>query len=189
MEKEYYQNIDKKNNSKKIITGATKAVACVAATSLIVGSIGLRLASLECAANHSLDTICPMTKIKTALFGVEAGMEHQAQDIEKINHYYSDRREYTEDVSYYPAGSYVAPVGFQLGVDENGQMIAYREVPLEQGETVETVMPTYIENDTIYYTVVVEGEDGKLMERQIWVYDGENYTHEDVASVTKAKTK
>lgn len=88
------------NNSKKVLTGAKKATACVALTGLLVGSVGLRVASLGCAANNSIDEMCPLAKLETMLFGVEAGMQHQAQDIEKYSRVYNDRKVTTEDVTY-----------------------------------------------------------------------------------------
>ena len=195
MEKENFQS--KRN---KIITGAAKATACVALTGLIAGSLGLRLASLECGANHSVDSMCPMAKIEMALFGLEAGMEHQAHDIERYNYMTNDSKVYTTGVTYMPAGSYIVPEGYILEVDENGQAYGCKEVEVlsktyinelgqEQkayylpeggviGQNIDGSMygyqraeATQLDRDTIYYTLVKETEDGSVTQEKAFIYD------------------
>lgn len=197
MEKENLQN--KRN---KILTGAAKATACVALTGVLVGGMGLRLASIECNANHSIDTMCPMAKIETFLFGVEAGMEHQARDIERYGYVTDGGRVYTTDVNYIPAGSYVVPDGYTLKTDEDGHVYGYQELEVlsktyinefgeEQnayylpeggviGQNADGSMYGYkkveaiqVEDDVISYTSVRETEDGELTRKEYFVYDEE----------------
>lgn len=198
MEKENFQS--KRN---KIITGAARATACVALSGLLVGSLGLRLASLECGANHSISSMCPMAKIETALFGVEAGMEHQARDIERYGYVTDSGRVYTTDVNYIPAGSYVVPNGYTLKTDEDGHVYGYQELEvlsktyinefgeeqnayyLPEGGVVgqnldgsmygyKKVEATQLDKDTIYYTVVTETEDGLVTQDKAFIYDEDN---------------
>lgn len=203
MEKVNYQNKDI-SKRKKIMTGAAKVTACVALSGLIAGSLGLRLASLECAANHSVDTMCPIAKLDTLLFGEDAGMQHQAEDIARYNRIYEGHEEYTQGVTYMPAGSYVVPEGYELRTDEDGQVYGYKEVPVitttyinEFGEEqnayslpvggvigkdkdgnmygYQKVVPICLENGTIYYTVVNEYEDMIMMQDASWTYDDGEY--------------
>lgn len=198
MEKENFQS--KRN---KIITGAARATACVALSGLLVGSLGLRLASLECGANHSISSMCPMAKIETALFGVEAGMEHQARDIERYGYVTDSGRVYTTDVNYIPAGSYVVPDGYTLKTDEDGHVYGYQELEvlsktyinefgeeqnayyLPEGGVIgqnldgsmygyKKVEATQLDKDTIYYTVVTETEDGLVTQDKAFIYDEDN---------------
>lgn len=198
MEKENFQS--KRN---KIITGAARATACVALSGLLVGSLGLRLASLECGANHSISSMCPMAKIETALFGVEAGMEHQARDIERYGYVTDSGRVYTTDVNYIPAGSYVVPNGYTLKTDEDGHVYGYQELEvlsktyinefgeeqnayyLPEGGVIgqnldgsmygyKKVEATQLDKDTIYYTVVTETEDGLVTQDKAFIYDEDN---------------
>lgn len=198
MEKENFQS--KRN---KIITGAARATACVALSGLLVGSLGFRLASLECGANHSISSMCPMAKIETALFGVEAGMEHQARDIERYGYVTDSGRVYTTDVNYIPAGSYVVPDGYTLKTDEDGHVYGYQELEvlsktyinefgeeqnayyLPEGGVIgknldgsmygyKKVEATQLDKDTIYYTVVTETEDGLVTQDKAFIYDEDN---------------
>lgn len=198
MEKENFQS--KRN---KIITGAARATACVALSGLLVGSLGLRLASLECGANHSISSMCPMAKIETALFGVEAGMEHQARDIERYGYVTDSGRVYTTDVNYIPAGSYVVPDGYTLKTDEDGHVYGYQELEvlsktyinefgeeqnayyLPEGGVIgqnldgsmygyKKVEATQLDKDTIYYTVVTETEAGLVTQDKAFIYDEDN---------------
>lgn len=194
------ENLQSKRN--KIITGAARATACVALSGLLVGSLGLRLASLECRANHSIGSMCPMAKIETALFDVEAGMEHQAHDIERYGYVTDDGHVYTTDVNYIPAGSYMVPDGYILKTDEDGQVYGYQELEVlsktyinefgeEQnayylpeggviGQNLDGSMYGYkkveaiqVEDDVISYTSVRETEDGELTRKEYFVYDEE----------------
>lgn len=82
------------------LTGAVKGAAIIGLSSLIVLSSAFRVASIECDVNHSATTVCPITKLETFLFGVEAGMQHQARDLESYKVSYVDHTEYTSDVEY-----------------------------------------------------------------------------------------
>ncbi len=218
MEKEYYHDTDKNSKKNKIITGARKTVACVALTGAMVGGIALRLASLECAANHSIDTMCPLAKLETYLFGIEAGMQHQVNDIEKYSCVYRDRKVKTEDVNYVVGGTYILPEGFELRSDEDGQVYGYREVPvvttvyinefgeeqnaysLEVGGVLaqdkdgrmygyQIVEPKYVENDTIYFKVVTETGEEVLSQDEMWIYYNGEYSHVNGEVKTLGKTR
>ncbi|MDE5889040.1 MAG: hypothetical protein K2H20_03375 [Bacilli bacterium] len=210
------ENVQSKKN--KIITGAARATACVALTGLIVGSLGVRLASLECGANHSVDSMCPMAKIEMALLGVEAGMSHQADDIARYNRVYSDHSEYTQNVTYMPAGSYMVPEGYMLKTDEDGQVYGYKELEvltstyinefgqeqnvysLPEGGVLgqnsdgsmygyKTVEASQLENDTIYYTVVTENGVEIVNQYEVWTYNGDDYSQVSEDTQVLRKTR
>ncbi len=132
------------NNSKKkmeILTGAAKCVTTVALCGMIVGSCAFRVASIECNVNHSTNAICPITRLETFLFGAEAGLRHQARDLERYSVNYQDHKEYTSDVVY------------QSGSDETFPQVTYNEVSLYDDTTeVEAKGWAYVDGQFVQYT-------------------------------------
>lgn len=218
MEKECYHSNGKISNSKRILTGVAKVTTCVALSGLIVGSMGLRLASLGCGANHSVDAICPMARLESFLFGEEAGLNHQAEDLRRYNLVYPDYKEYTQNVKYVPAGTYVVPEGYELRYDEDGSVYGYREVPvitttfinefgeeqnaytLQNGGIIgkdkdgnmygyQKVEPMYVENGTIYYTVVSDYGNQIITKDELWSYADGEYIKSAEAEQTLRKTR
>lgn len=128
MENRKYEGLDKsfyeeeKPTLLERISGAKKAIVGVALTAVLIGSIPIGL-EIACHQNDPTQFICPITQLETKLFGYEAGLKHQAKDLEGYS-YESEKNEglamEVTDVEFIPGGTkYVLPEGGIL--KENGQ--------------------------------------------------------------------
>lgn len=139
MKKEYLNNKSPKKLEK--LTGAARGVTVAALSTLIVGSCAYQVASIECNTNHSANAICPITRLETALFGVERGLQHQAHDLENYSMFYQDRKEYTSDVIYEP------------GTDESAPTVTFNKIyEYSDSKEVETKTWTYIDGKFVQIT-------------------------------------
>lgn len=204
MENQKYEGLDKSfyEEEKTLIekiSGAKKVIAGVAlAASLASISIGL---DLSCHRNDPTMFACPITQLETRIFGYEAGLRHQAHDLEGysrelknlddgiLHEISATGVEYVEEHT-----EYYAPNGGILTQDEAGEMIVEQTVPAttiinEEGKAFYTVPSGYVLKGTmgvketkplsVTYPTSVNFEFNFLEDGEITNTYDESWTYQD----------
>lgn len=212
-----YENLDKgfyDEGEKSLIeriSGAKKVITGVALVATLVGSVAVGL-DASCHKNDPTNFICPITRLETMLFGYEAGLKHQAQDLEGYVSTYDAEwldESVVENVEYSEGGTrYYAPDGGVLTKDEAGEMVVEQTVaasattiygPDGEAQVIYTVPSGYVLEGTVgvkkTHPLAVE-ESASVQYDYNFVKDGEvlttyeeSWSYEDGEFVRSSEVK